>query len=333
MTPWTAGQQASLFLTISWSLLKLMSIKLMMPFNHLILCQPLLILPSIFPSIKVFSKSTLCIRWSKYWSFSFTISPSNEYPELISFGIDWFDLLAVQGTLKSLLQRHSSKASTLQCSASLWSNFHIHTWLPEKPQLWLYEHLLSKRCLLFNTLSRFVMAFLPRSKCLLFSWLESLFTVILEAKKIKSVTISNSSPFICHKVMGPDATISFLECWVLNHFLLLSTFMLIKRLFSSFSLFGIWFVSSEYVIRSDQISCSVVSDSLQPHESQHARPPCQSPTPGVHSDSGPSSQWCHPAISSSVVPFSSFANPSQHQSLFQWVNSSHEVAKVLEFQL
>ena len=108
--------------------------------------------------------------------------------------------------------------------------------------------------LLFNMLSRFVITFLPRSKCLLFSWLQSLFTVILEAKKIKSVTISNSSPFICHEVMGPDATMSFLECWVLNHFLSLSTFMLIKRLFSSSSLFGIWSVSSEYVITSDQIS-------------------------------------------------------------------------------
>ena len=255
MTPWTAGQQASLFLTISWSLLKLMSIKLMTPFNRFILCEPLLILPSIFPSIKVFSKSTLCIRWSKSWSFSFTISPSDEYPEMISFGIDWFDLLAVQGTLKSLLQRHSSKATQLfSAQPSLWSNFHIHTWLLGKPQLWLYDYLLSKRCLLFNTLSRFVMVFLPRSKCLLFSWLQSLFTVILEAKKIKSVTISNSSPFICHEVMGPDATMSFLECWVLNHFLSLSTFMLIKRLFSSSSLFGIWSVSSEYVITSDQIS-------------------------------------------------------------------------------
>ena len=97
MTAWTEEQQASLFLTISWSLLKLMSIKLMTPFNHLILCQPLLLLPSIFPSIKVFSKSTLCIRWSKYWSFSFTISPSNEYPGLISFRIDWY--LALIGCL------------------------------------------------------------------------------------------------------------------------------------------------------------------------------------------------------------------------------------------
>ena len=118
MTAWTEEQQASLFLTISWSLLKLMSIKLMTPFNHLILCQPLLLLPSIFPSIGVFSNDlSLRIRWPKHWSFSFSISSSNEYSGLISFKIDWFDLFAFQGTLKSLLQCYSSKASTLQCSA------------------------------------------------------------------------------------------------------------------------------------------------------------------------------------------------------------------------
>ena len=116
-TPWTAAPQASLSITNSRSLLKLMSIESMMPSNHLILCHPFL-LPSIFPSIRVFSnESVLCIRWPKYWSFSFSISPSNEYSGLISFRIDWFDLLAVQGTLKSLLQHHSSKASILQCSA------------------------------------------------------------------------------------------------------------------------------------------------------------------------------------------------------------------------
>ena len=117
-TPWTAAHQASLSITNSQSLLKLMSIKLLMPSNHFILCHPLLLLPSIFPSIRVFSsKSVLHIRWPKYWSFSFSISPSNEYSGLISFWIDWFDLLAVQGTLKSLLQHHSSKASILRCSA------------------------------------------------------------------------------------------------------------------------------------------------------------------------------------------------------------------------
>ena len=116
-TPWTAACQDSLSITNSWSLLKLMSIELMLS-NHLILYRPLLLLPLIFPSIRVFSnESVLCIRWSKYWSFSFRISPSNEHPGLISFRMDWLDLLAFQGTLKSFLQHHSSKASILQCSA------------------------------------------------------------------------------------------------------------------------------------------------------------------------------------------------------------------------
>ena len=118
MTPWTATQQSSLSMTNTWSLLKLMSIELVMPSNHLILCHPLLFPPSIFPSIKVFSNElALPIRWSKYWSFSFSISPSNDYSGLISFRMDWLDLLAVQGTLKSLLQHHSSKASILWHSA------------------------------------------------------------------------------------------------------------------------------------------------------------------------------------------------------------------------
>ena len=118
MTPWTATRQAFLSITNSQSLLKLMSIKSVMPSNHLILCRLLLLLPSVLPSIRVFSsESVLGIRWPKCWSFSFSISPSNEYSELISFRIDWFDLLAVQGTLKSLLQHHSSKALILQCSA------------------------------------------------------------------------------------------------------------------------------------------------------------------------------------------------------------------------
>ena len=129
VTPWTAAHQASLSITNSQSLLKLMSIELVMPSNHLILCCPLLP-PPIFPSIRVFSnESVLHIRWPKYWSFSF--SPSNEYSGLISFRMDWLDLLAVQGTLKSLLQHHSSKTSILWCSA-LWSNSHIFTWLTEK---------------------------------------------------------------------------------------------------------------------------------------------------------------------------------------------------------
>ena len=127
-TPWTTAHQASLTITNSRSLLKLMSIQLVMPSNHLILCHPLLLLPSIFPSIRVFSNEFVFqIRWPKYWSFSFSISPSNEYSGLISFRMDWLDLLAVQETLKSLLQHHSSRSSILRCFLSLWSNSHIHT--------------------------------------------------------------------------------------------------------------------------------------------------------------------------------------------------------------
>ena len=117
-TPWTAAYQASLSITNPWKLLKFMSIESVMPSNHLILCQPLLLLPSVFPSIRVFSSEwVICIRWTKYWSFSFSISPFNEYSGFISFGMDWLDLLAVQGTLKSLFQHHSSKASIFLCSA------------------------------------------------------------------------------------------------------------------------------------------------------------------------------------------------------------------------
>ena len=128
----------------SGSLLELMSITLVMPSNHLILCRPLLP-PSIFPSIRIFSnESVLRIRWPKYWSFSFNISPSSEHPGLISLRRDWLDLLAVQGTLKRLIHHHSSKASILQCSAFLESNSHIHTWPLEKPQPWLDGPLLTK---------------------------------------------------------------------------------------------------------------------------------------------------------------------------------------------
>ena len=127
-TPWTAAHQASLSTTNSQSLLKLMPIDLVMPSNHIILCHPLLLLPSIFPRIKVFSnESVLHIRWPKYWSFSFSISPSKEHPGLISFRMDWLDLLAVQETRKSLLQHHSSKASILRDSAFFWPNSHLHT--------------------------------------------------------------------------------------------------------------------------------------------------------------------------------------------------------------
>ena len=135
-TPWTAARQASLSFTNSWSLLKLISIELVRPSNHLILCHPFLLLPSIFLSVRVFSNElAFSLRWPKYWRFSFSISPSNEYSGLISFRIDWLDLLAVQGTLKSLLQHHSSKASFFgaQREPFLWTSSHIYTWLLEKP--------------------------------------------------------------------------------------------------------------------------------------------------------------------------------------------------------
>ena len=145
VTPWSAAHQASLSITNSQSLLKLMSTESVMPSNHLILCHPLLLPPSVFPSIRVFSnESVLWIRWPKYWGFSFNISPSNEYSGLISFGMDWLDLLAVQETLKSLLQHRNSKRQFFSTQPSFWSNYHICTWLLEKPQLWLYKLLLAK---------------------------------------------------------------------------------------------------------------------------------------------------------------------------------------------
>ena len=172
-TPWTAARQASLSITSSWSLLKLMSIELVMPSNHLILCCPLLLPPSIFPSIRVFSnESALCIRWPKYWSFSFSISPSNGYSGLISCRVDWFDLLADQETLKSLLQHHSSKASILQCSVSFMVQLsHPYMTTGKTITLTRWTFVGKVMSLLFNMLSRLVITFLPRSKCLLISWL------------------------------------------------------------------------------------------------------------------------------------------------------------------
>ena len=223
MTPWAAPHQASLSITNSWSLFKLMSTESVMPSNHLILCHPLLLPPSIFPSIRVFSnESILRIRWPKDWSFSFSISPSNEYSVLISFRMDWLDFLAVQGTLKNLLQHHSSKVSILQCSAFFIVQLsHPYMTTGKTIALTRWTFVSKLMSLLFNMLSMLVIAFLPRSKCLLISWLQS-----------------------------PSAV--------------------------SFS--------------SVQFSRSDVSDSLRPHESQHARPPCPSPTPGVHSYWRPSSQ-------------------------------------------
>ena len=177
-----------------------------MPSNHLILCRPLLLLPSIFPSIRVFSdESVLHIRWPKYWHFSFSISPSNEYSELISFRIDWLDLLAVQGTLKSLSQHHSLKASILWHSAVFMVQLsHPHMTTGKTIALSIWSFVSKLMSLLFNMLSRFIIAFHPRSKHLLISWLQSPSAMVLESKKIKSVTVS---PSICHEVMGPDAMI------------------------------------------------------------------------------------------------------------------------------
>ena len=206
VTPLTAAGQASLSITNSQRLLKLMSIESVMPSNNLILCRSFLLLPSIFPSIRVFSnESVLCISWPKCWSFSFSISPSNEYSGLISFGMDWLDLLAVQGTLKSLLQYHSSKASILQCSAFFIAQL-SHPYMTTGKAIALTRWTIVGKVmsLLFNMLSRLIITFLPRSKHLLIPWLQSPSAVILEPPKIKSLTVS---PSTCHEVMGLDVMI------------------------------------------------------------------------------------------------------------------------------
>ena len=187
-TPWTVARQASLSITKYRRLLKLMSIESVMSSNHLILCRPLLLPPSTLISIRVFSnESVLRIRWPKYWSFSFSISPSNEYPGLISFGMDWLDLLVVQGTLKSLLQHHSSKASILWHSAFFIVQLsHLYMMTGKTIALPRWTFVGKIMSLLFNMLPRLVVTFLPRSKRLLISWLQSPSAVILEPKKIVS---------------------------------------------------------------------------------------------------------------------------------------------------
>ena len=180
VTPWIAAHRASLSITNSWSLPKLMSIESVMPSNHLIFCRPLLLLPSIFPSIRVFSnESAFLIKWPKYWSFSFSICPSNEYSGLISFRRDWLDLLAVQGTLKSLLQHHSSKASILWHSAFFMVQL-SHPYMTTGKTIALTRQTFVDKVmsLLFNMLSRLAITFLPRSKRLLISWLHSPSAVI-----------------------------------------------------------------------------------------------------------------------------------------------------------
>ena len=215
-----------------------MSIESVMPSNHLILCHPLLFPPSIFPSIRVFSLSVLCIRWPKYWSFGFSLSPSNEYSGLISFRMDWLGLLAVQGTLKSLLWHHSSKASVLRRSAFFTVQLsHPYVTTGKTMALTSQTFVGKVMSLLFNMLSRLVIAFLPRSKPVLISWLQSPSAAILESRKIKSLAVSIVSPSICHEVMGPDAMI--LIYWMLSFkpAFSLSSFTF-KRLFSS-SLFSV----------------------------------------------------------------------------------------------
>ena len=185
VTPWIAASQTSLSITNSRSSLKFMSIKSVMPSSHLILCRPLLLLPPIPRSIRVFSnESTLHMSWPKYWSFSFSISPSNEHPGLISFRMDWLDLPAVKGTVKSLLQYHSSKASIFQHSAFFTVQLsHLYMSTGKTIALTRRTYVGKVMSLLFNMLSRLVITFLPRSKHLLISWLQSPSAVILEPPK------------------------------------------------------------------------------------------------------------------------------------------------------
>ena len=207
--------------------------------------RPLLLLPPIPPSIRVFSnESTLCMRWPKYWSFSFSISPCNEHPGLIAFRMDWLDLLAVPGTLKSLLQHHSSKASLFRCSAFCTVQLsHPYRTTGKTTALTRRTFVGKVMSLLFNM----VITFLPRSECLLISWLQSPSAVIFEPPKIKSDTVSTVSPSISHEVMGPDAMI--LVFWMLSFksTFSLSSFTFIMRLFSSSSLSAIRLVSSAYL--------------------------------------------------------------------------------------
>ena len=251
-TPWIAARQASLSITNSRSSLKLMSIESVTSSSHLILCRPLLLLPPILPSIRVFSKeSTLCMRWPKYWSFSFSISPSKEHPGLISFRMDWLDLLAVQVTLKSLLQHHTSKASILWHSAFFPVQL-SHPYMTTGNTIALTRQtFIGKVMSLFlNMLSRLVIIFLPRSKRLLISWLQSPSVVILEPKKIKSNTVSTVSPSISHEIMGPDAMLFVFWMLSFKPTFSLSSFTFIKRLFiskCSVYPFTRWWASQRYI--------------------------------------------------------------------------------------
>ena len=207
-----SSMPASLSFTISWSLLRLMSIELVMPSNHFNLCCPLLLLPSILESIRVFSnESALCIRWPKYWSFSFNINLSNEYSGWISFRIHWLNPLAVQGTLKSLLQHHSLKAPVLWRLAFFMFQFsHPYMTTGKTTVLTIWTFVGKMMSLVFKILSRFVIAFLPRSKRLLVSWLQSPSTVILDPRKRKSVPVSTFPIYL----QWSDAII--LAFWILS---------------------------------------------------------------------------------------------------------------------
>ena len=217
-----------------------------MPSSHLILCRPLLLLPPIPPTIRVFSnESILRMRRPKYWSFSISIIPSKEHPGLISFSMDWLDLLAVQETLKSLLQHHRSKASILRRSAFFTVQL-SHPYMTTGKTIALTKRTFFGKVmyLLLNMLSSLVITFLPRSKRLLISWLQSPSAVILEPPKIKSDTIS---PSISHEVMEPDAIIFVFWMLRFKPTFSLSSFIFIKRLFSSSSLSAIRVVSSAYL--------------------------------------------------------------------------------------
>ena len=237
-----------------------MSIK-SMPSSHFILCCRLLLLPPIPPSIRVFSsESTLHVRWPKYWSFSFSISPSIEHPGLI-FRMDWLDDLAVQGTLKSLLQHHSSKASILRRSVFFTVQL-SHPYRTTGKTIALTRRTFVNKVisLLLNMLSRLVITFLPRSKRLLISWLQSPSAVILEPRKIKSATISTVPPSICYEVMGPDAMILVFYMLSFKPTFSLSSFTFIKRLFNS-SLFchkgGVIYISEVIDISPGNLDCSL----------------------------------------------------------------------------
>ena len=219
-----------------------------MPSNYLIFCHPLLFLPSIFPSIRIFSNdSDLCIWWPKCWNFSFSITPSNEYSRLILFRVDWFDLLAVQGTLKSL-PAPQFESIILWCSAYFMVQI-LHPYMTTGKTIALttWTFVGKVMSLLFNMPSRFVIAFLPRSKHLLISWLQLSSAVILEPKKIKSVTVSTFYPSICHEVMGSDAMILVFLMLSFKPAFSLSFFTIIKRLFKFFFTFyhysGIIYIS------------------------------------------------------------------------------------------